>query len=106
MMMCRCRPAHETEVIKKMCIRCFCQLKPVAVDMVKIMNNSFSYCKSALCALYATRCFVFLQEETSQEMSAMQETRRLEEVNDSEMEIVTVVIFLEIAFILVCLILF
>jgi hypothetical protein len=71
-----------------------------------VVFNSFSYCKSALCALYATRCFVFLQEETSQEMSAMQETRRLEEVNDSEMEIVTVVIFLEIDFILVCLILF
>jgi hypothetical protein len=29
--------------------------------------------------MYAAECFVFLQAETSQEVSAMQETRRLEE---------------------------
>lgn len=47
-----------------------------------------------------------LQGETSQEVSAMQETRRLEEVNDSGLEMLTVVIILEIAFIFVCLIVF
>jgi len=43
---------------------------------------------------------VFLQAETSQEVSAMQETRRMEEVIDSGLEMLTVVICLEIAFIL------
>lgn len=43
---------------------------------------------------------MFLQAETSQEVSAMQETRRMEEVIDSGLEMLTVVICLEIAFIL------
>jgi hypothetical protein len=49
---------------------------------------------------------VCLQAETSQEVSAMQETRRMEEVNDSGLEMLTFVIFFEIAFIFVCFIMF
>jgi hypothetical protein len=75
----------------------WCKLKPVAMDRVNIMNQfcltAFPYFKCTFYALYATRYFVFLQGETSQETSTTQETRRLEEVNDPELEIVTFVIF-------------
>jgi hypothetical protein len=49
---------------------------------------------------------MFLQAETSQEASAMQETRRMEEVIDSGLEMLSVVICLEIAFIFVLFIVF
>jgi hypothetical protein len=60
--------------------------------------------RSVLCM--QLNVFVFLQTETSQEASAMQETRRMEEVIDSGLEMLTIVICLEIAFIFDCLIVF
>lgn len=60
---------------------------------------------SVLCMQPDVLCF-FFQAETSQEASAMQETRRMEEVIYFGLEMLTIVICLEIAFIFVCLIVF
>ena len=82
-------------------------VEPVAMDSVNITNQfclaPFPYCKIYILCFVCNQTFVFLQGETSQETSTVQETQRLEEVNDPELEIVTFVIFWKQLLFFVCL---